>query len=488
MPTLDDVTPVLLDLLLFGATLLVLAVDLGLPHGRKRGVGMLAAVLLFGLLIASFFMKSDGTAFSGAYVGGPWAMLLKRIALAAGGLCALAAVDHVDRHFPRRQGEFYLLLMFSVLGMTLLPGANDLIVLLVCFELMGIPLAMLAGYAKADDPRGVHRFAAEAGLKLYFVSAASTAITLFGLSLVYGMAGSTRFPEIGAVASSPLLSVGMLMTIAGMAFKVGAVPFHFWVPDTYQGAPTPFVAFLSVAPKATGMAALGMLVLSVFRAHGEQLQPLLVLLIVASIVVGNLMALPQRDVKRILGFSGVAQIGYVLMGLVAGGGLGVSTVLFYLVGYVVTNMGAFFVLEAIAGDRAGVSLDEVKGLWKRSPWLALAMLTFLLSLAGIPFVVGFWAKLYVFLAAYRSGHGWFVFFGALMAIVALWYYLQIARAAYMEEPAEGHRPIHVRPLLATAIGICLFGVVFVGAWPGPFIESAREAAASLEANSAGPIH
>jgi NADH-quinone oxidoreductase subunit N len=477
MPTVEDLRPLIIDLLLLAAALLVFAVDLGLPHGRKRGLGSLTALLLAGLFVVTFFVHVDGPAFSGAYLGTPWGLLLKRVALAAGALAALGAVDHVDRHFPNRQGEFYLLLLFSLMGMTLLPGARDLILFVVCFELMGLPLLMMAAYAKADDKERVHRHAAEAGLKLYLVSAASTAITLFGLSLVYGLSGTTSLEGIAQAPMTPLLAVGMMLTLAGMAFKVGAVPFHLWVPDTYTGAPTPFVAFLSVGPKATGFAALAAVVLVAFKGNQAQLGTLLLLFVVASIVVGNLMALPQRDVKRMLAFSGVAQSGYMMMGLLTGTTLGLGMLLFYVAGYVATNMGAFLVLEAIAPDRPGVALDDLNGLWKRSPWLGLAMLLFVLSLAGIPFVVGFWAKLYVFMAVYEAGQGWLVLFGALMAIVSLWYYLQIARAVYMGEAKAG--PVAVRPALAAAIGLCLVGVVAMGAWPTPFVESATAAASSF---------
>lgn len=477
MPSAHDLRPLAIDLMLLFAALLVLAVDLGLPHGRKRSVGILTALLLAMAFVATFFVDVHGPAFGGAYVGTAWGLLFTRVALAAGTLAALGALDHVDRHFPGRQGEFHLLLLFTLLGMTLLPGARDLLLFVVCFELMGIPLSMLAAYAKSDGAGDTSKHAAEAGVKLYLVSAASTAITLFGLSLVFGCTGTTSLAEIGAVHASPLLAVGMLMTIAGMAFKIGAVPFHFWVPDTYQGASTPFVAFLSVAPKATGFAAIAALVGLAFSAERETLAGLLLFFVLASIVVGNLMALPQRDVKRMLAFSGIAQIGYMLMGLLTGTELGLGALLFYVVGYVATNMGAFFVLEAVAPDAESITLDDLAGLWKRSPRLALAMLLFVLSLAGIPFVVGFWAKLYVFMAVYEAGQGWLVLFGALMAIVSLWYYLQIARAVFMGEPERD--AVTVRPALGAAIALCLLGVVAMGAYPAPFIESAAAAAAAF---------
>ena len=481
MPTVQDLRPLSLDLSLLFATLLLLAVDLGLPHGRKRWLGGLTALLLAGLLGLSFVVDAGGAAFGGAYVGGPWALMFKRIALLAGALAALGAVEHVDRHFPTRQGEFYLLLMFSLLGMTLLPGARDLLLFVVCFELMGIPLAMLASYAKSEDRAGVHRHGPEAGLKLYMVSAVSTAITLFGLSWVYGMAGTTRLEALAQAQLSPMLAVGMLMTLAGLAFKVGAVPFHMWVPDTYEGAPTPFVAFLSVAPKATGLAALAAMVLVAFRAHAAQLLPVVGVVAVASILVGNLLALPQQDVKRLLAYSGISQVGYMLLGLYAGGAYGMGMVVFFAAGYVVTNMGAFLVLEAVAPRRTGITLQDLHGLSRRSPWLATALLLFLLSLAGIPFAVGFWAKLLVFMSAYKAGHGGLVLFGALMAIVSLWYYLQVARAAWMVDAPGGEdgEPRTAPASLAWAILVCLSLVLGMGAWPRPFIEQSAEAASAF---------
>lgn len=472
--TLKDLQPLMIDLMLVFATLQLFVLDLLIPAGRKRALGGLTALLLAGIFALSFVVDTSGQALYGAYTGGEWPLFFKRVFLVAGALTALGSIDYVDRYFPHRQGEFYILILSSLLGMTLLPGANDLILLIVCFELMGIPLAILAGYAKSEDPKGPGRHGPEAGFKLYLVSAVSTAITMFGLSLVYGMAGTTKLAFLAEAAASPLLSLGMFMLLSGMAFKVGAVPFHMWVPDTYQGGPLPFISFLSVAPKGAGFAALAAVFLQGFGAQHAQWAPVLIVLIVVTIVVGNLMALPQTDVKRLFAFSGVSQIGYMLIGLAAANAYGTGMLLFYVAAYVVTNMGAFFVVQAVSPAGATVSIRELDGLWKRSPWLALALLLFLLSLAGIPFVAGFWAKLYVFMAAYEAGHAWLVFFGAFFAIVALFYYLQVARAAYMM-PAASTAPVTVHFGLKTAIVFCLLAVVAMGVYPRPFIDSALAA-------------
>ncbi len=474
--------PLLIDMLLAGGALMLLVMDVITPPGRKRALGDTTAFILFACFAATFATAAEGEALFGAYRGGAWPLFFKRIFLGAGALAVLGSLDYVDRHFPLRQGEFYLLILCSLLGMTILPGAQNLVLLIVCFELMGMPMAVLAAFAKTDDPEGPGRHAPEAGLKLYLVSAASTAIALFGLSLVYGMSGTTDLAALASTPMSPLLSLGLFMTLAGMAFKLGVVPFHMWVPDTYEGAPTPFVAFLSVAPKAAGFAALTLIFFLGFGAARESWLPVLLLLIVATLVIGNLLALPQSNVKRLLAYSGVAQIGYILMAFAAGGAEGLGVMLFYLAGYTVTNIGAFLVVQAVTADLPDAETSAFDGLGHRSPGLALALLLFLLSLAGIPFVVGFWAKLYVFMAAYHAGMGWLVLLGALLAVVSLFYYLQVARAAYMNPP-QNDAPVETSAGMRWAIGLCLLGVVGMGLWPRPFVDSAMQASKSVTATN-----
>ena len=300
-------------------------------------------------------------------------------------------------------------------------------------------------------------------------------MTLFGLSLVYGVTGETTLAALAGAPVTPLFTLGMLMMLAGMAFKVGAVPFHMWVPDTYQGAGTPFVAFLSVAPKVAGFAALAVLFVGGFGDGHPAWARALLVITVATLVVGNLLALPQTNAKRLLAYSGIAQVGYMLIALVVGGEQGTGVLLFYLAGYVVTNIGVFLIVEAVAGHAADAEIHVFDGLWQRSPALALSLLLFLLSLAGIPFVVGFWAKLYVFLAAYEAGFGWLVLLGAVLAVVGLFYYLRIAIAAYGNPPTQDE-PIRVALPLRLAIVLCTLAVVGMGAWPRPFIEGAMRAA------------
>jgi NADH-quinone oxidoreductase subunit N len=270
----------------------------------------------------------------------------------------------------------------------------------------------------------------------------------------------------------------MLMVLGGMGFKVGAVPFHMWVPDTYQGAPTPFVAFLSVAPKAGGMAALAVVLLSGWAQHHAVWAPALGLVSAASMVVGNLFALPQRDARRLLGFSGVAQIGYVLIALCARSEEGVAMALFFIATYVFTNLGAFLVVHAAAQSSGGHELVKLAGLSRRSPWLGAALLVFLLSLAGIPFVVGFWAKLFVFLAAWRAGLSLLVALGVVVAVVGLFYYLSVARSTFMAE-GDSTAPVRAGRPLQAAIAVCLVAVVGAGLYPRPLVEEAAKAASAF---------
>jgi NADH-quinone oxidoreductase subunit N len=469
----DQLSPLSLDLLLACGILLLLAVDMILPR-LGSGNANLATAILAVVLAASFVVDTGGSALAGAYVGGAWPLLFKRIFLVAGIIVTLGSSAHVERCYPKRQGEYYLLLLFSLLGMTILAGAQDLILMLVCFELMSLPLAILAAYDKNDSVSGQQR-TPEGALKFYLVGITSTAITLFGISLLFGMAQTTNIAQLGAADPTPLSTLGMLLVLSGLGFKIGVVPFHMWVPDTYQGSATPFVSWLSVAPKLAGFAVLSLLFLQGLGGWSRDWVPMIAALALVTIVVGNLLALPQTNVKRLLAFSGVAQIGYMLMAFASASAEGLGVLLFYAAGYTVTNMGAFLVVQALAAVGGDDSIESFDGLAQRSPGLALSMLLFLLSLAGIPFVVGFWGKLYVFIAAWHAGFGWLVVVGAVLAVVALFYYLQIARAMYIN-PAREQQSVALSRSLKLAIAICTAFVVGMGAWPNPFVETTSEAA------------
>nr|MBX2798911.1 NADH-quinone oxidoreductase subunit N [Myxococcales bacterium] len=396
--------------------------------------------------------------------------------LLAGALCAVGSLSEQARRFTRRQGEFWLMLLCSVLGMSLLAGVRDLVLLVVSFELMGVPLYVMAAWARDD------RLAVEGALKLFILGAVSSVTLMLGISLLTGLSNGTAIHTVATYAAenpNPALLLGAALTLGGMGFKLGVFPFHMWVPDTYQGSSTPFVAFLSVAPKAAALAALVRLLFDGGNALLESVSPMIITLAAATLVMGNLFALHQTHVKRLLGYSGVAHMGFLLMALATGTQLGLAMMLFYLLAYLFTNVGAFLVLHAVQGDGTD-ELEHLNGLHARSGWLSMAMLLFLLSLAGIPFVAGFWAKMYVFVAAWAANMQWLVILGALLSVLALFYYLRVVVAIFMRPPATDAEPVVVDWGTNAAIGLCLLMILIMGVMPGPFVEASSTAAAGFE--------
>ena len=448
--------------------LLVFVADLVADGGSGRGGGALAVAGLVGIFFASWFLPLGGEGYAGAFLDDAFTRYVQRVLLAAGVIGALGSIDHADRVFPRRQGEYYLLLLASLSGMLLLAGTRELVSMVVAFELMGIPLYVLAAMHKTV------REGIEGATKLYLTGAVSAAVTMYGLSFLVGATGSTRFDALAAAPSSPLLVLGGLLVLAGMAYKIGAVPFHMWVPDTYQSAPVPFVAFLSVAPKVAGFAVLARLFLQ--SLHGMQASwgPVLLVVCVVTMIGGNLLAVPQSNVRRLLAYSGVGHVGLLLLAFGLGTADGVGALLFYLATYVASNMVAFLIVE-IVGDG---DIRAWNGLARRSPALALSMLLCLLSLGGIPFVAGFWAKFFLFWAAWKAGMGGLVLLGALLAVLGLFYYLKVARSIYMEPAASPEGPVIGRAT-GFAIAMAVAGVVGLGLYPAPCYDAALAAGAAL---------
>ncbi len=448
---------------------LVFVADLLLRRGERRGLGALAAVGVASTLVLSFWIPDLASSeFTSAYVSDPLGLYFKRVLLLAGLIGILGSIDHVDRFFPERQGEHYLLLLFSLSGMLLLTGARDALAWIIAFELAGMPLYVLVAMNK--DGRGT-----EAGLKLYLTGVASTAFTLYGFSFLWGMAGDTQFASLAALQGSPILYLGVFMIIAGVGFKVGAVPFHLWVADTYQGGPAPTIAFLSVAPKVAVFAGLVRLLIGGLLPLAGAWSAALAALAIVTLVQGNFSALSQSDTRRLLALSGVGHMGLLLLALAAATAESVGTLAFYTLAYVLTNMGAFLVVGAVVDTGGGGRLSAFNGLATRAPALGLAMLLFLLSLGGIPFVAGFWAKLLLFWAAWKAGLVSLVILGAIMAVLALFYYLKVGRAIYIEPAREGAGPVPVGTATAIAIAICAVGIVFVGVLPAWFTTPAFEA-------------
>ena len=474
MATADLARALLLELGLGALLLLVFAVNLGLRGDDRRVVAWIATGGVLVLAFTSFLARPAGAALGGMFVQDGLALFAKRLFLCATFIGLLASASSPDTGRGRRAAEYHLLVLASLLGMLVLASARDLILLFVAFELMSIPLYVLAGFLKRNEA------AVEASLKFFLVGSVSSAVLAYGLSFVYGATGSTSLAKVAqaAQAGSPLLMLGLLGALAGFAFKIAAFPFHMWVPDTYEAASTPFVAWLSVTPKAAGFVALVRVYYEGAGAGAATWIPIAAALATLTIVAGNLMALPQQNAKRLLAYSGIAHIGYMLVGFSAASASGVAMVLFYLVAYVFGNMGAFLVVEGVARAEGSDATAAFRGLAQRSPLLALAMLLFLLSLGGIPFVAGFWAKLYVFWAAAERGLYWLVLVGAVLTVVALFYYLVVAKRMYIEPPERAGR-IALPGSLALAVILCVAGVVALGVYPKPIVMAALRVAAPL---------
>jgi len=468
-----------LDLAVVAVAAGVLTID-ALFRVPGRVLGWSTAIALTCVLAASFVVEVEGVAPRGVYVSDPWVLYFKRLFLCAGVLGVLGSIDWLESRAPRRTAEYHVLLLLSLVGMMILPGARDWVLLIVAFELMGVPLYVLCAYAKSDGRGDEARLSAEAGLKLFVTGAASTAFTLFGLALIVGTTDTSSLASLPAGPLAPLTTVGMMFVLAGFGFKVGAAPFHMWVPDTYQGAPTPFVAFLSVAPKVAGFAAFVVVLSSSWVRHHEAWSLALAAISAASMCVGNLFALRQTDTRRLLAFSGIAQMGYVLLALCARNEQGLEMALFFLAAYVFTNVGAFLVVHAAAEASGGHDLSRLAGLSRRSPWLGAALLVFLLSLAGIPFVAGFWAKLFVLMTAYRAGLVVLVVLAVILTVVALFYYLSVARSTFMAD-GKSNAPVRTSVPLRIAIWACLAFALAVGLWPRPIVDQASRAAHAFHA-------
>jgi NADH-quinone oxidoreductase subunit N len=456
--------------------LVVFVVGLSWRGQDKRQLGVLVAIGLAVLLWMAFRVEPGAVLFGGTFVQDELAIFAKRLFLLATILGVLASLSLRAPTFARRATEYYVAMLASLLGMLMLASARELILLFVAFELMSIPLYVISGFRKREEE------SIEAALKFFLIGTVSSAFIVYGLSFVYGISRTTDMAGVAAALQDghPLLILGLVLTLGGLGFKIAAFPFHMWVPDTYEAASTPFVAWLSVAPKAAGFVVMFRLYLEGVGGPVVLWVPVAAGLAAITIVAGNLMAIPQQNVKRLLAYSGIAHIGYMLVGFAAVSADGVAMMLFYLVAYLFGNMGAFFVVEAVAQSDGSEAISAYKGLAQRSPVLSLCMLLFLLSLGGIPFVAGFWAKLLVFKAAAQSEQGlyWLVLVGAILTVVALFYYLLVAKRMYIDAP-ERAQPVPVSPFLALSIFVCVAGVVGVGVYPKPLVMAALRAASGL---------
>ncbi len=476
----------------FGAlpeiTLLVFAVAvilLDLFIARKK---VLMAVSLIGVIISGLlswgFWDHRLYFFNNMLAVDSFAVFFKLLFLGIAFLLILASVDYIHR-FKRFQGEYYALILIATMGMMLMAATSDLISLYVSLELTSISLYILVSFLK--DKKST-----EASLKYLLLGAVSSAVLLYGMSLVFGVTGQTQLAAIGqyiqslslsGVLDNPALMLGVVLMIAGFGFKIAAVPFQMWVPDVYEGAPTTITAFLSVASKAAGFAIILRVFLSAFYipvwlAHNWGI--IFSVLAVIGMFAGNIAAIPQTNIKRLLGYSSIAQAGYILVGLAAVGVfpafssfdygiLAQSGVLFFLASYALTNLGAFIAIIAISHKIDSDLIADFAGMGKRAPWLALALTLCLISLTGIPPAAGFMAKFYIFSAAVKNGLLWLVVIAVVNSVISAYYYLRVVKFMWFSEPPTPEK-VSSSFTPALALALCCLGVLLLGIVPGLLIK------------------
>ncbi|HEX9696131.1 MAG TPA: NADH-quinone oxidoreductase subunit N [Actinomycetota bacterium] len=477
MPLDVDLHLISPEIVLSAGLMLILLVDLFLEDKRRWLGGLLSAVTLLGATAALLSLLPrllDGpgsSTFGQMYVLDNFAFLFKLLFLVAGFVVVLISANYLNDGVRSTQGEFYFLLLASILGMMLMPSARDMLMLFVALELVSAPGFIVAGFRKRD-PRSN-----EAAIKFFLFGVLSTSIMLFGMSLIYGLTGATGLTDIAAglagKGDDPVAFAAILFIIAGFGFKISAVPFHFWAPDTYEGAPVPVAAFLAVSSKAAGFAGLLQLMFVAFPAQANSWAPGLAILSALTMTVGNVLALAQTNIVRLLAYSSIAQAGYMLLpfGVVAGQGPEVmqnafAASLTYILVYAFMNLGAFAVVIAVGRSKPANLISDYDGLGHRDPRLAVPLLFFLLALAGIPPLSGFWAKFFVFGSAADAGTTWLAAVMVINSVIGLYYYLSVGARMFLRAPPEGETGrFSVPPLVMASIVMMVIAVIAVGVYP-----------------------
>ncbi|MFH1862491.1 MAG: NADH-quinone oxidoreductase subunit N, partial [bacterium] len=472
-------TPIVTQLIIAAGALIVLLADLLLGKKTKT---LTQGLTLATLIIAGIFCVSTwgagGTGFFGQVSADGFASFFNLAFLVVAFLVVIASPGYLQRggiHY----GEYYVLLLLAVLGMSFMAAGTDLLIIFLGLETMSISLYVLVGFHR-ERPRSN-----EASLKYLLLGAFFTSFLLYGIALVYGQVGSTNLGEIAAYlkgTANPLggyMGIGLALLLIGLAFKMAVVPFHFWSPDVYDGAPTPVTAFMSAAPKAAAFAAALRIFYEPALALGTTWEHVLWTLAVLTMTIGNFAALAQTSVKRMLAYSSITHAGYLLVGLLAANELGASGMLYYLFTYGFMNVGAFTIAYLVNRRGQGnYQLSDFAQLGAKNPVMALLMSIFMLSLTGIPPLAGFFGKFYVFSAGVQAGYIWLVIIAVLNSVVSVYYYLRVLVIMYMRE-GEGLQDLEKAPSVVITAGVCGLAILLFGLFPGVLLELARQSVASL---------
>lgn len=440
----------------------------GLISSRTRRGGLLVIALL-GLAVSAILAlrmwDSNASAFANMVVSDNFALAFSFIFMIGAALTLLLAVNEHEGGYLL-YAEFFAIVFFATVGMVLMASATNLVTIFLGLETLSISLYVLAGF-KRVEPKSL-----EAAFKYFLLGAFASGFLLYGIALIYGATGSLDLGKISGYVSSrsvlnePLLVLGGLLIIVGFGFKVAVVPFHMWAPDVYQGAPTPIAAFMSTGSKAAAFAAMIRVLFAATDGSVTDWVRILWVLAVLTMFVGNIAAIVQSNIKRMLAYSSIAHAGYILIGLLAWNDIGTSSVMFYLITYTFMNIGAFGVISYLSTrQKEYVELDDFKGLGHQRPWVAITMSLFMFSLAGIPPTAGFVGKFYLFSAAVKAGHIPLVVLGVINAMISLYYYLGVVVAMFMKEPAE--LALEIKPVPAVSFGLVIAaaGTLGLGLFP-----------------------
>ncbi len=472
---------ILPEILLLVLGVLLLVVEPFWKGESRRNAGWLTAGGLLAILLVSLFAGRPGepSIVFGGMLRFDWLGFFFKMMFIFG--AAVTALFMMDHETMGKRGEAYVLLIASTLGMCLMAASADLIMLYLAIETTSIPLYVLAGFMLSDQR------STEAGFKYLLYGALTSTVMLYGFSLLFGFAGTTNLYELASMTVAGQLPIGValglvVLIVVGLGFKVSIVPFHFWAPDVYMGAPTPIAGFLSTASKAAGFAVLTRLFIVVFPSIAYDWASILAVLAAITMTLGNLVAMKQTNIKRLLAYSSIAHAGYAMIGVVAVSELGVTSVVFYLLAYILTNLAAFGIVMAFGRITGSDEIKDYAGMSRRAPGLAIAMLVAFLSLAGMPPFGGFVAKVFVFAAAVQVNMVWLAVVGILNSIVGLYYYLTVLKFVYlyrMEGENEEAHPIPLTRPYAIGLVVLTAGILLVGTLFAPWFGLSGAAALNL---------
>lgn len=456
----NDILGMRHEVMLTFLALVVLTIDLNLSNRNKHLIIPITLSLFFVDIIVGFLPSSDITLFGGMYRSNGLLILMKNILNIGVFIILLQSVTWLKLPENREKiSEYFILLFSTLIGMNFMISSGDFLMLYLGLELATIPLAALAAYIHHQTK------SAEAGIKFILTSALSSGVLLFGISLIYGSIGSIYFDKITELyTNSPLQILAFIFFFTGMAFKLSLVPFHLWTADVYEGAPVNVTAYLSVISKGASAFILIIVMFTVFHAITPIWKNIIYLIAVVTMTVGNLFALRQKNMKRFLAFSSIAQAGFILLGIIGGNVMGMTSVIYFVLVYIFSNLGAFGVVSVIATMTGRESMDDYNGLYSTNPKLSLLMMLSLFSLAGIPPVAGFFGKFFLFQSAASAGYYWLVFIAVLNATISLYYYLLVVKAMFIN---KNDQPLaYFRSDNSTRLGLILIcaGIVILGFW------------------------